>query len=367
MRDEGGLSVIPEVSASPSVPPIVIDFFSGCGGTSAGLRRAGLRIVAAVDFDPAASATYRANFPEAEFHEIDVRKLPLNSFDHLMEADTPIVFSACAPCQPYSSMRPRDSRQRPRERSLLLSLLPFVDRLWPDSIVVENVPGLQKVSGASTWNRFLRHLERGGYSIRWDVVDCRNYGVPQRRRRLVLLASRHGGVDLPAATHGVGGRPYSTVRDWIGHLPPLDAGETCAEDPIHRAGRLGEQNLRRIMATPEGGSRSDWPAELWLECHKRAKGHQDSYGRMRFDESAPVLTTKCTDITNGRYGHPSQNRGLSVREAALLQTFPQDFTFIGGLRSMTKQIGNAVPVLVAEAMGRQVAQHLQTERAARNG
>ena len=362
MPDNDGALMTTGTPVALRTSPIVIDFFSGCGGTSEGLRQAGFRIVAAVDFDPEASATYRANFPEAEFHEIDIRELPSDAFDHLIPDDVPLVFSACAPCQPYSSMRPRDSRPRPRERSLLLTLLPFIDRLAPDAIIVENVPGLQKVPGGSTWNRFRCHLERAGYSTRWEVIDCRDYGVPQRRRRLLLLASRHGMIDLPTATHGEGRLPYATVRDWIGDLPPIDAGETCVDDPVHRARALGELNLKRIMALPEGGSRSEWPEELWLECHRKSKGHEDTYGRMRFDGTAPVLTTKCTDITNGRYGHPTQNRALSAREAALLQTFPHDFVFLGNLRSMTKQIGNAVPVLMAETVGKHIIQHLHMEQ-----
>jgi DNA (cytosine-5)-methyltransferase 1 len=361
-----------EVAASTALgrracEPTVIDFFSGCGGTSAGLRDAGMRIAAAVDFDAAAAATYRANFPEAEFHEVDVRELSVDAFDHLVGDGAPLVFSACAPCQPYSSMRPTASRARPRERSLLLTLIPFLDRLTPDALIVENVPGLQKIPGGSTWNRFLRHLARAGYSTRWEVVDCRDYGVPQRRKRLVLLASRHGPIDLPAPTHGPGRRPYSTVRDWIGALPAIEAGEAHADDPLHRCGALGEMNLRRIASLPEGGSRSEWDKDLWLDCHRRGRGHQDTYGRMRFDDTAPVLTTKCTDITNGRYGHPTQHRAISLREAALLQTFPVDFKFIGTLKSVTRQIGNAVPVLVSKVMGDNIIEHLKTVRVGDHG
>jgi len=360
-------SSIPDPMGDLVATPTVIDFFSGCGGTSAGLRDAGMRIAAAVDFDAAAAATYRANFPDAEFHETDIRKLAPNAFDHLLEPGVPLVFSACAPCQPYSSMRPSGSKARPQERSLLLTLIPFLDRLKPDVLIVENVPGLQKIPGGSTWNRFLRYLDRAGYSTRWEVIDCRDYGVPQRRKRLVLLASRHGQIDLPEATHGPDRLPYATVRDWIGDLPHIQAGETHPEDPIHRSGALGEMNLRRIMALSDGGSRSEWPDELWLDCHRRSKGHQDSYGRMKYDDTAPVLTTKCTDITNGRYGHPTQNRAISAREAALLQTFPREFEFLGSLKSVTRQIGNAVPVLVSKAMGTHMARHLDSMWAGQRG
>lgn len=345
--------------------PIVVDFFSGCGGTSAGLRAAGMRIAAAVDFDAAASETYRINFPSAQFLRADVRKLEPSVFDHFLAHDGPLVFSACAPCQPYSSMRPSGAPTRKQERSLLLTLLPFMDRLRPDALVVENVPGLQKAPGGSTWNRFLRYLERSGYSVCWKVIDCRDYGVPQRRKRLVLLASRHGTIEFPEPTHGTADQPHSSVREWIGHLPPIQAGETHPGDPLHRSGALGELNLRRIQALSEGGSRSEWPPDLWLDCHRRSKGHQDAYGRMKYDDAAPVLTTKCTDITNGRYGHPTQDRAISPREAALLQTFPPDFEFVGSLKSVTRQIGNAVPVLVSQVMGEHLVQHLNTRRDSR--
>lgn len=356
---QGGLASEQPVLTSVRTP-VVIDFFSGCGGTSAGLRLAGLQISAAVDFDTAAVATYKANFPDVSVHETDIRELALDVFDHLPQRSAPLVFSACAPCQPYSTMRPTGSPASNRDRSLLLCLLPFVDRLRPDVVLVENVPGLQRVPGGSTWNRFSRHLERAGYAIRWQVVDCRDYGVPQRRQRLVMLASRHGVIDLPMPTHGKGRQPYATLREWIGHLPPIEAGETHPLDQVHRAGAIGELNMKRLTALREGGSRSEWPEELWLGCHQRAKGHQDTYGRMSYDATAPVLTTKCTDITNGRYGHPTQNRALSVREAALLQTFPETFEFIGGLKSMTKQVGNAVPVLLAKAMGVHILEHLRS-------
>ena len=348
----------------PSVPPSeaigVLDFFSGCGGTSAGLHAAGLQILAGIDCDPAASATYRLNFPNSDFLEVDIRTAETTALDDAARR-TPagLVISACAPCQPYSTMR-RGGRSTSPDRSLLLTLIPFIERLQPDAILVENVPGMQKIPGASTWNRFRRALHRMGYSMTWEVVDCRTYGVPQRRRRLVLLASRHGPIALPEPTHGPGRLPYSTIREWIEDLPPLEAGDIDPNDTNHRAAGLGDLNMRRIKALKEGGSRSDWPDELWLDCHRKNQGHEDVYGRMKFDSYAPVLTTKCTDITNGRFGHPVQNRAISVREAASIQTFPRSFSFTGGIRSSTRQVGNAVPVLLAQRLGEHIIQHLRS-------
>lgn len=353
----GNPSSIARVPRATNNGIAVVDFFSGCGGTSAGLRAAGYSIVAALDRDPDAAATFRANFPEAAFIEGDVRRLDETTLDRLLMDDRRgLLVAACAPCQPYSTLR-REKRPS-MDRSLLLTLLPFVRRHTPDAIVVENVPGLQKVRGASTWNRFRKELSRLGYYQSWGVVDCRDYGVPQRRRRLVLVASFHGPVSLPVPTHGSGRAPHSTVRDWIGMLPEIAAGETHPEDPNHRAGRLGDLNLRRVQATPEGGGRSSWDESLWLDCHKGFEGHQDVYGRLSWDACAPVLTTKCTDITNGRYGHPDQDRAISVREAANIQTFPPDFKFVGSLKSSTRQVGNAVPVLLARRVGEHVAEHL---------
>ncbi len=336
----------------------VVDFFCGCGGTSAGLRAAGMRIAAGIDCDSDAANTFRHNFPEAAFFESDVRELVIDALDDEIPSDRgALVLGACAPCQPYSSLR-RGSRSATADRTLLLRLLPFVDHLRPDVVLVENVPGMQAVPGRSTWRRFVARLHDFGYRVNWEVVDCRFYGVPQRRRRLVLLASLRGPLTMPPPTHGPGRRPFTTVRDWISDLPVLRAGDCDSGDPNHRAGALGELNLTRIRVLSEGGSRREWPDHLWLDCHRDRKGHEDSYGRLHRDRCAPVLTTKCTDITNGRFGHPVQDRAISVREAACLQTFDRTFEFKGTFKATTRQVGNAVPVLLAQRLGEAIVAHL---------
>jgi DNA (cytosine-5)-methyltransferase 1 len=185
------------------------------------------------------------------------------------------------------------------------------------------------------------------------IVDCQSYGVPQRRRRLVILASRLGVVNFPEETHGVGsGRKHPrTVWESIGHLPSINSGESHPTIPNHVASRLSELNRKRIQAIAPGGTRAEWTSDLELNCHRDHRGHSDVYGRMRPDAPAPALTTKCTSISNGRFGHPFQDRPISVREAACLQTFPEDFIFAGGITSATRQVGNAVPVLLARKMG----------------
>lgn len=334
----------------------VADFFCGCGGTSEGLRLAGLDVVLGLDFDAEASATYRRNFSHAAFIERDIREVDPAEVRKILGGEaTPLVMSACAPCQPFSTFR-RKGADSERDRTLLPALLPFVDALSPDYLLVENVPGIQSAPDGP-FSLFVEGLYDQKYSVRWEVVDCQRYGIPQRRRRLVLVASRHGEVAVPPSTHGPGLQPISTVREWIGDLPPIAAGEAHPSVPNHVCGAIGDLNLRRLRASREHGSRLQWPQDLWLKCHRSHRGHSDVYGCMRSDAPAPVLTTKCTSLSNGRFGHPTQDRAISVREAACLQTFPRSFELIGGLKSTTRQVGNAVPVLLARRLGEAIAAH----------
>lgn len=334
----------------------VIDFFSGCGGTSAGLQAAGAEIVLGIDRDPCARATFTANFPGAKFLERDVRKLRTAALAPFLEADQSghWLFSACAPCQPFSRQR-RSKRKNDDRAPLLWELIRFVRRYRPSYVFVENVPGLQSLSQQlGPFDRFVAALRRFGYSVDSGIVEARSFGVPQRRGRLVLVASKLGDAQLLAPTHGPSTpRPrFSTVWDWIGDLPPIAAGEAHSDVPNHRAMRLSPLNLKRIRATPEGGGRRDWPNGLRLRCHSSGySGHSDVYGRMRKHLPASGLTTRCLSLSNGRFGHPTQDRAISVREAASLQTFPRDFIFHGNLEAMATQIGNAVPVLLAQRFG----------------
>ncbi|WP_081534463.1 DNA cytosine methyltransferase [Rhodovulum sp. P5] len=338
----------------------VFDFFSGCGGTSKGFELAGLRPVFALDFDEASSETFRCNFPDVEFYLSDITQFDSRILRDLIDRKNLTLFCGCAPCQPFTRQNTRkpESQVDPR-RSLLTYFGALVARYLPDYVFVENVPGMQRIKGNSTLNRFSSNLDKLGYSSRIGIVESQGYGVPQRRRRLVLLATRHGSISFPRETHGSElEKPYATVRDWISDFPPIAAGETHPDIPNHQAANLSEINLKRIMATPPEGSRSDWPEELHLDCHKSGySGHTDVYGRMRWDGPATGLTTRCISLSNGRFGHPEQNRAISIREAASLQTFPTDFRFFGSLGSQAKQIGNAVPVLLAKTFGAQIADH----------
>lgn len=338
----------------------IFDFFSGCGGTSKGFELAGLRPVFALDFDEDSSKTFIDNFPEVEFRLSDIKNFESKIVGDLINRDNVTLFCGCAPCQPFTRQNTRkpEGVTDPR-RSLLATFGDLIESHLPDYVFVENVPGMQRVKGSSTLNRFSNKLMRLGYDTEIGIVESQNYGVPQRRRRLVLLASKHGRITFPSATNGFAvGEPYSTVRDWISGFPPINAGEAHPDVPNHQAANLSELNLKRIMATPPEGSRSDWPEEFHLDCHKAGySGHTDVYGRMRWDGPATGLTTRCISLSNGRFGHPVQHRGISVREAASIQTFPENFEFSGSLASQAKQIGNAVPVFLAKAFGNQIAAH----------
>ena len=342
----------------------VFDFFSGCGGASCGFQAAGMEIVYALDRDADAESTFRKNFPSSTFERNDIRNASVGKVRRLTDdrRPAPILFCGCAPCQPFTRQNTTQPAPDEDERVPLLSYFSrFIEECKPDVVFVENVPGLQRLNhGSQPFASFRDMLEASGYRPACGVVPLMRYGVPQSRRRLVLLASRHGPIGLPAATHGSGtGSPrYATVRDWIGALPAIAAGESHPRVPNHRAAGLSKRNLERIRATPEGGSHRRWPKRLKLRCHETTGGYSDVYGRMSWDRPASGLTTRCISYSNGRFGHPEQDRAISVREAASLQTFPLDFEFTGSLGSMARQIGNAVPVRVATVVGHHVKRHL---------
>lgn len=320
-----------------------------------------MQIVLGLDNDPDARDTFQANFPEATFIHENIREVTAEFIAPYInrERDDRLLFSCCAPCQSFSILN-RNRNGKDARALLLYEFARFVERYLPDLIFLENVPGAQNVSGEpgpfADFERLLRFLN---YNVAYGIIESQRYGVPQRRKRFVLIASLLGPIELPEVTHGPGtiNPDYPTVWETIGDLPPIAAGETHSEIPNHRSASLSELNLRRIMATPEGGGRLNWPEELILDCHGDYNGHTDVYGRMRKHEPASGLTTRCTSLSNGRFGHPEQDRAISAREGACLQTFSRDFIFSGGLHSMARQIGNAVPVLVAQIFGEHFIAH----------
>jgi DNA (cytosine-5)-methyltransferase 1 len=299
-----------------------------------------------IDNDRDAADTYRANFPEAKFLEIDVRQLAASDLKPLLPTG-PLLFAGCAPCQPFSRQNRNKKTTDPR-RDLLSEFARILIAIRPEYIIVENVPGLQRVTRSGPLHAFVRRLMRTGYQVSIDVLRALDFGVPQERRRLVVVAALAEEPALPVPTHGPGLLRTATVRDFVRGLPPLASGETDERDPDHVAMALSEMNLKRIRSTPEGGDRRNWPKKLLLECHSQHKGHTDVYGRMSWDKPASGLTTRCISYSNGRFGHPDQDRAISVREAACLQTFPRSFRFSGSPTSKARQIGNAVPPLMAQ-------------------
>lgn len=335
----------------------VFDFFSGCGGTSQGFKQAGMDIVFGLDLDKEASDTFQLNFPDAYFINDDISTLQTDSirqiFDNANRNNSYTLFSGCAPCQPFSTQNNKKTNSDPR-RYLLTEFGRFVEGYTPDFIFIENVPGMQKVrEGYNTpFFTFLMLLDKLGYQYSYGIVSALWFGVPQDRKRLILLASRHSEISLPAIDNDGIKKPYSTVRDWIYGLPEIAHGQEHPYILDHKSASLNELNLLRIKHTPEGGDRFNWPDHLQLKCHQNHSGHKDVYGRLAWDKPSSVLTTRCTSYSNGRFGHPTQNRAISLREAALLQTFPIDYKFSGNFNSKAKQIGNAVPPLMAEVMGK---------------
>jgi len=356
-------------------PIKVFDFFSGCGGTSRGYVDAKLDIVFAIDNNRDATLTFVNNIPGVHFREVqeddsedlavlspgdvllkNIKDLPVEALQPIIEScdGHAILFSGCAPCQPFSKQKtilPDDD-----DRVVLLDeFRRFAEHFLPEFIFIENVPGMQNVAGKNgPFDRFINFLKNANYYYKYKVIASKKYGVPQSRRRLILIASKLANIEFPPVTHGPGTKlpKYSTSKDWIYDLPELKAGEIDPNDPIHRAASLSETNLSRIKATPIDGNRLDWPKDLWLPCHSNGyEGHTDVYGRMKWDEPSTALTTKCHSLSNGRFGHPEQPRAISIREAACLQTFPSTYIFEGGLQSMARQIGNAVPVLLAQRFG----------------
>jgi len=331
----------------------VFDFFSGCGGTSLGFQNYGFRIIGAMDFDKDSASTFRKNFPKAKFIESDIRLVKPQALSKIItkprNRKNPLLFCGCAPCQPFSKQR-RIKQENDNRINLLSEFQRFIEYWRPDFIFLENVPGLQNINRAGgVVKRFTNRLTRLGYTFDTSVVKASDIGVPQVRKRFILTAAYKGKSIIPISSIVDKYKNTTpTVKECISDLPAIGAGEKHPRIPNHATAKLSKQNLIRIKNTPEGGDRRDWPKRLKIDCHENYNGHRDVYGRMKWDAPAATLTTKCISYSNGRFGHPEQDRAISVREAARLQTFPDTFLFLGSLGSCARQVGNAVPPLMAE-------------------
>jgi len=337
-----------------------LDFFCGAGGLTHGLQDAGINVVAGFDVDAECRETFEHN-NDADFHAVDIRDLDLSklkTLSRLRKFDN-VLFAGCAPCQPFSQQR--KSLNVHHSSTLLGEFGRLIAEALPGAVVIENVPGMARVKGNSTFRRFLSLLETNEYSYVHEVLDAKRFGVPQTRRRLVLIAIRRMDVAVLDWTHGEGKRPFKTVRDAISHFPAIGAGDTHRRVANHCTACITEINMERLRHTPhDGGDRRDWPKRLQLDCHSNGyEGHTDVYGRMYWDQPAPTLTARCNSISNGRYGHPEQDRAISLREAAALQTFPDNYKFFSSKKHVAQQIGNAVPVRFGAALGKHIKHHMR--------
>lgn len=351
-----------------STPPLkkikVIDLFCGIGGLTHGLVKEGLDVVAGIDNDSSCKFGYEYN-NKAQFIDSDILKVTPEQINKLFgtEKNTFRVLAGCAPCQPFSKLNLNAITEKQLEP--LGKFAELIAQTQPDIVSMENVSNLAVQNKYPAFTSFLKVLEDNDYHYKYEVVDVSEFGVPQKRKRLVLLASKFGEIQLIKRTHK---DKRVTVRDVIKHLEPIKDGETSEKDPLHRARKLSPLNLKRIKATPHsGGSSNSWSEDLVLDCHKKESGktyRHTVYGRMKWDEPSPTMTTQCVGLGNGRYGHPTQNRAISLREAAIFQTFPKNYKFIPSnepliINKVAKFIGNAVPVRLGSVIGKSIKVHLK--------
>ena len=330
--------------------PTAVDLYSGCGGVTAALRRKRFRVVAAVDNDPLAGRTYRLNNKSARLYSDDIRKVdPAEIREQQLDGGDLDLLVVCSPCQPFSNQN--RNRGNDARAELILEAPRFAKVLNPKIIFFENVPGLASPELSNALEQLRSELEKIGYELSpSSTIDLADYGVPQRRLRCVLFATRKGHqIKLPAPTTPNDKR--KTVKTAIGNLPPLHSGQKDENDPLHFARTHQPIALKRMAhIKKDGGDRFSLPPELELECHKGKKCYPDVYGRMHWNRVAPTLTTGCTDVTRGRFMHPRDDRAISLREAARLQTFTDDYEFAGNSGQIAMQIGNAVPPAFIEAL-----------------
>jgi DNA (cytosine-5)-methyltransferase 1 len=337
-----------------------VDLFCGAGGLTHGLLDAGVRVVAGVDFDKACEHPYTANHEGITFHKKDVAQLEAPELESWFGNASVRVLAGCAPCQPFSTYSQRYETVGTERWGLLGHFARLVNEVRPDIVTMENVPTVIK---HQVFKEFVQTLKDRNYHVWYDVVDCAEHGLPQRRRRTVLLASLHGPIQLPPPKSR-----RKTVEDVLKGLPPLRHGRANKDDPLHTAQGLSALNVERINASKPGGSWREWPKHLVAECHRKSSGktYPGVYGRMKWDEPAPTVTTQFYAFGSGRFGHPTQGRALSLREGAILQGFPQNYSFVPRgeavhFKILGRLIGNAVPVKLGRVIGESIIEHVNTQ------
>ncbi|MGV0998268.1 MAG: DNA cytosine methyltransferase [Fluviibacter sp.] len=340
---------------------VAVDLFSGGGGLTEGLKQAGFCVSAAAEVDPVACATYAANHPGAIVFNRDICSLSGEELLRSSPTGTVDLIAACPPCQGFSSLTFKYHRDDPRNQ-LIFEFVRLVREVRPRAIMMENVPGLSKGAGSSLFQRATEDLKEMGYILAHNVLNVADYGVPQARRRLVVLGGLGFPIAIPEATHSrtpaSTQKPWKTVREAIAGMPKPITMELASRNGgpskanWHVTRKISDLNVQRLRATKSGQSRGQLPIELRPDCHKTSdKGFSNVYGRMTWNEPSPTITGGCTTLSKGRFGHPSQLRTISVREAALLQTFPEEYVFATDhMDHVCKIIGNALPPKFAAAM-----------------
>jgi DNA (cytosine-5)-methyltransferase 1 len=340
-----------------------IDLFCGIGGLSYGLKKAGIVIKAGIDQDKTCEFAYSRN-NKADFIGDDISNLNGNFLKEKYWKDEQVkILVGCAPCQPFSTHSNKiKDKENTGKWNLLNEFLRLIKETEPDIISMENVPNL---SNKQIFNDFKTTIENLGFHVSYRNVFCPDYGIPQKRRRLVLLASKYGEIKLVPITRTP--ERYKTTKQTIGHLEKLENGQKSKTDALHFTTELSEINIQRIKASKPNGTWLDWDKNLRLDCHKKSTGstYKSVYGRMSWNEPSPTITTQFYNYGTGRFGHPEQNRALTIREAALLQTFPKNYKFYKNEKdiALTKigiHIGNAVPVDLGFVIGKSILNHLSS-------
>ncbi|MDL5600510.1 DNA cytosine methyltransferase [Metapseudomonas otitidis] len=344
-----------------------VDLFCGAGGLTAGMRNAGITVHAGYDIESQCRFAYEEN-NRAVFVAKDVKEVTKEELDawYAKGKGRYRLLAGCAPCQPFSTYNQGKDTSSDSKWPLLYHFARLIRQVQPELVTMENVPDVTK---HQVYRDFVKNLEEQGYRVWAQRVACVEYGLPQQRRRHVLLASKLGPIELIAPTHR--DSPVS-VFDVIGDQPRIAAGECDANDPMHRAATLTPINMKRILHSKQGGTWRDWPEELVAECHRKASGktYPSVYGRMKWKDPSPTMTTLCYGFGNGRFGHPEQARAISLREAALLQSFPPNYQFMKPsditFKAVGRMIGNAVPVRLGEVIGESLLRHVSEYEADRN-
>ena len=339
---------------------VAVDLFCGVGGLTHGLVRAGIPVSVGIDLDPACKYPFEAN-NKSEFILSDVADIKGTDLMAAYPTDAVRVLVGCTPCQQFSRYARRRDRKDTQKWRPLEHFSRLVAEVRPEVVSMENVPELTR---DDIFRYFIAELAALGYHTSYNAAFCPDYGIPQHRTRLVLLASMRGKISLLPPTHSP--KDYRTVKHAISKMRPLECGQVDPNDPLHRACDLSDLNTERIRSSLQGGSWRDWPKHLVAKCHRKDSGetYPSVYGRMEWNKPSPTITTQFFGFGNGRFGHPVQDRAISLREGSILQSFPKGYRFCPkgtevSFAVLGRLIGNAVPVRLGEIIGKSILQHVR--------